>query len=225
MYLYIYYKNGFHMVLLFWILFLYTNDLFLSTIVALKAFSAHFWYHFSYLYDYNIPRKYNVLKQFVRFTDTGHLASFIYYFFPAFFPIAFNVHFIITFGHWTGKLLLGMKDMDTATDNTMIMSFQNLFDTLNHSLVLILLTYQMYKDPSLCENRFNHDSTLYTFMWLYSWFCLIYIPWRLITKDCVYSVLEMNDTSKVLYTLPIIGLIHVLLVIANISGRGLCSMI
>ena len=101
---------------------LYTNNLFLTTIFSLKAFSANYWYHFYDLYDYNIPVKYNQIKQIVRFTDTGHIASFLYYFYPKFFPIAFNVHFAITFSYWITVKCFDMKDTDIDNDDRIIMS-------------------------------------------------------------------------------------------------------
>lgn len=221
--MYNYIRNGLYVIPLFPILYYTSNDLFLSTIICLKLFSANFWYYYSHLYNYNIPRKYNVLKQFIRLTDTGHLVSFVYYFNPAFFPVAFNVHFIISFAYWLTTLFFGMEDLDNATDSSMIMPAHNTFCALNHGYPLLLLIVKMSNDPDVCVNCFNEQSLYYTQLWLYSWLFFIYIPWRILTNDPVYSILEGNTFMKLLCKIPIIILVVSLATVANYSGSYLSN--
>ena len=70
-----------------------------STIIIQKMYVINYYYHYEHLYHF-VPHPYNWIKQFIRFTDTGHIVSFLYYFNPKMLPLAHNVHFIITFAYW-----------------------------------------------------------------------------------------------------------------------------
>jgi|TARA_Y100000389_G_scaffold61194_1_gene57270 hypothetical protein len=218
----LYIKNGLHIYALFGAMMLYTNNLFLTTIFSLKAFSANYWYHFYDLYDYNIPVKYNQIKQIVRFTDTGHIASFLYYFYPKFFPIAFNVHFAITFSYWITVKCFDMKDTDIDNDDRIIMSIQNATITLVHGVPLLLLVFEyiLYKP---CQDCFSQNDLYYSYAWLYGWFCLIYLPWRYITGDPVYSILSRDTPLKIVASA--VTLMHVLFFTGNCIGYYMCKLL
>jgi len=221
MYLHIYIKNGFYVPTLFWFMLIFSNDLFLSSFIALKVFSANYWYHYGRLFDYNIPKQCNWLKQFVRFTDTGHLASFLYYCFPSFYPVAFNVHYSITFAYWISIRFLGMKDLDEKVDDSIIQPIHDTHETLNHSLPWVLLVFE-YAQKRPCIECFNNESLYYSYMWLYAWFFFAYLPWRFITGDSIYSILDSKASYKTLGASVL--LLHGLIFFANMSGRGLMQI-
>jgi hypothetical protein len=194
----IYITDGIYIFHLFILLCYFTCDIFLSTIISLKFFVANFWYQYGDKYNYNIHRKYNALRQFVRFTDTGHIASFIYYFYPPFFPIAFNVHFCISVGYLITVHYFGLKDTDGDLAFTSVPSVHNLFNTLCHSAPLVLLIYEYFsKNP--CEDCFTQEHLFYSQLWIYSWFVLVYLPWRYMTGDPVYSVLSNGAPKYIIF--------------------------
>lgn len=221
MYSHNYIRNGLHVFSIFWFMLLFTHDMFLSSIVSLKAFSTNYWYHFHDSFDYNIPVKYNQIKQVVRFTDTGHLASFIYYFYPEFFPIAFNVHFAITSVYWIAVKCFDMKDTDSVDDDKIIVSIQNTAITLMHGLPLILLVFE-YINKHPCDNCFSNTDLYYSYTWLYAWFFTVYLPWRYITGDPVYSILSRGTPVKTIARIAI--LMHISFFVGNSAGRFMCQI-
>jgi len=213
--IYIYVTDGLYIFHFFLLLCYFTCDIFLSTIICLKFFVANFWYQYGERYNYNIDRQYNAIRQFVRFTDTGHIASFIYYFYPPFYPVAFNVHFGISFGYWITVYCFNLKDIDNDLSFTHIPSIHNIFNTLCHSAPFTLLIYEYFaKIP--CEDCFTEAHLFYTQLWIYSWLFLVYLPWRYITGDPVYSVFS-NDAPKYIMVGTVI-VMHCLLYVSNWVG-------
>jgi hypothetical protein len=210
----IYMKNGFYIPVIHLFLYLISKDLFLSTIISLKLYSGNYFLMFEHLYDY-LPHPYNSIKQFIRFTDTGHIASMIYYFRPSFFPIAFNIHFIITFGYWFAVSQLQMKDADDVDDPEIIPWFQNIWTCSNHGLPLLLFINELRSNIS-CNHYFTGSDVYYTYMWIYAWFIFIYLPWRYITKDPVYSLLA--ETTSLKHKTITITMVHTLCLLSNITG-------
>ena len=211
-----YIKNGFYIPPLFLVLSTTLNQLFLPMIICIKLFSINYYYWFSYMYDFKFSnKKYNILIQFVRFTDTGHIASFLYYFYPSFLPIAFNVHFIITVGFWVGRVFFNMHDYGNYTDTDIMLWCNRVVEVLNHGLTFICLTWILIAEKH-CIPYFNYHTIKYTFSWIYAWFFLIYIPWRMKTGDAVYSILsnESSTFTKISYVV----LIHLFVVISNMVG-------
>jgi hypothetical protein len=216
-----YIKNGFYIPVLFWGLSTSLNQLFLPMVLCLKLCSFNYYYWFSHIYDYNFTnKKYNIVKQFVRFTDTGHIASFLYYFYPQFLPIAFNVHFIITVGYWLGRFCFDLQDTDGYSDTDIIHWYTNIWVVFNHGLAFTCFIWIILTDNE-CNNSFNNDSIEYTFYWIYAWFFLIYIPWRMKTGDAVYSIL--SNESSIFTKISYVFLIHLFVVIANMFGHFLQS--
>jgi hypothetical protein len=198
-YIRIFFKNGIYIPFLHIFIYSLTKNLYLSTIISLKLFPTKFffWFEEKNVYANNNYIKYRQLRQFVRFTDTGHTASLIYYFYPKFLPIAFNIHLMITIGYWYGKLILKVNDIDKIRDNEYIVFYNNIWADLNHGLILIFLTKDIYN----LDYCFSSYDLYYTFTWLYFWAFFIYIPWRLITNDPVYIVFnnEQPLTTKIKY--------------------------
>ena len=208
-----YFENGYYIPFIFIILYGYTSNLFLSTIITLKLFPANYYFHFCHMYNY-LPGSFNMFKQFVRFTDTGHLVSFLYYFFPSLICLAFNIHFVITFAYWVGVMLFSLSDTDDIISN-LNKHFLNFWVILIHSVPLILLTYEFDKIENK-ENLFSMNDLCYTYLWAYTWLIFIYLPWRLLTGDPVYNVLSEDRSwlSRIFFFF----FIKLFLLLANIVG-------
>ena len=110
-------KNGFYLHFMHLILYYYLQDLYLATIIAFKLYSTNYFYWFGSEFNYLPYKKLNWLKQFVRLTDSGHLASALVAYNINYLPLAFNIHFIIFLGYWIGKLCFSIKDADKLTIN------------------------------------------------------------------------------------------------------------
>jgi len=217
-------KNGLYIPFISSIIYYTTNNFFLSTIIALKVHSFNFFYWFAPCYKYkNLPKKLYFIKQFIRFTDTGHIASFIYFFNPHFFPIAYNVHFIITFGYWIGKIYLKIKEKQQLNNIENIKIIENIWMYINHIVPLLLLIRELYTSSNLCNYKiFILKDLYYSYIWLYTWFFCIYIPWYNITDDYVYSMFSPKTTIK--YKIYIILFIHFLILISNTTGKLIHSI-
>jgi hypothetical protein len=216
-----YIQNGLYIPLIHAALFYYTNNLFLSCMIVFKLYPANYYYWFQSYYQYNnLPKWTGSLKQFTRFTDSGHLASLIYYFYPAFFPVAFNIHGLITIGYWGGIYFFNMKDQDDRNSPELIKSFENMWIYSNHLLPLLLFIRELWIQPELCSMDLFTIHDLYnSYFWLYCWFLFIYIPWRLITGDCIYSILSHETPIHKLSVF--ILFIHGIFVFLNMSGSAL----
>tara|TARA_Y100000389_G_C17434410_1_gene504611 strand:- start:363 stop:836 length:474 start_codon:yes stop_codon:yes gene_type:complete len=150
----------------------------------------------------------------VRVTDTGFIANMMYYFYPYMLPLAFNIHFIITFGFWFAVLFLDMKEMDTVEHDDIIPIFHNVHAILNHSISFVILFCQNMKSGY----DFNGETLTLSYLWLYSWLVFVYIPWRALTGDIVYSFFDTRRTTfKPLFMYVIV---HILLYISNELGKN-----
>jgi len=198
-----------------------TNDLYLSTIISLKLYPLNYFYWFEDKFSY-LPHPFNFIKQFVRFTDTGHLASFIYYFNPSFLPIAHNVHFTITVGYWVAKFCLGMKDLDIIDDPKLIRWFEIYWASAIHIVPSVLFIIEI-RNLDECYNYFSWIDLINSYRWLQIWFIYIYLPWRLITKDHVYDVINPTKTAKEIITFALF--LHLLIAIGNGLGYLLVCLL
>ena len=213
-------KNGFYIPFISHLLFLCNNDLFLTAIITMKMFPANFffWFHHKLNYFSGPYRGFNQIKQFIRFTDTGHIASFIYYFYPDFLPIAFNVHSIICIGYWYGKFVLKVADADMVSDPEYIFWFDQVWTSMNHGLANILLIREIYLNKyEICYNYFTLNDLIYSYGWFYSWFLFIYLPWRYLTNDVVYDILgdKYLFSSKLKFAI----VIHIIVLMSNSFGN------
>ena len=212
-------KDGFYIPILNVLLYAATKDFYLTTIIIQKLYVVNYYYHYEHLYHY-VPHPYNWIRQFIRFTDTGHFVSFLYYFNAQMLPLAHNIHFMITFAYWISKLFLGMEDLDDRNNDPIILSFERLMTASNHGLVYSIILYRMLVDDE-CNNNFNTTDFKYTCVWLYSWAIFIYIPWRYFTGDPVYSILA-NDTP-VKTILSAFVLMNICAYLSNLVGYLLTS--
>jgi hypothetical protein len=201
-------KNALYLPSLFFAIYFFCRDFFVASAIVLKWYSANYFYWFNDTYRYkNIPTRFNWIKQFVRFTDTGHIVSLLYIFDDKkWFQIAFTVHFTISLGYWVGKMLFQMRDCDSIKDNEIIKPLEHCFCYLNHSLPFIILYGRIH------YYQFQFCKLFYSFLWLYGWFFLIYLPWRLLTQDPVYDFLKDCWNQK---SLVFIFLIHVMIALGN----------
>lgn len=219
-----YLKNGFAMPFIYaWLLY-FTRDFYLSTILLFKINTLNYFIWFEHCYNY-LPIPFNILKQFVRFTDSGFIASMIYYVYPPFFPIAHNVHFVITSGYWYGKLILHIPDADDIPNTEIIKWYENLWTYMNHFVPYVILLNHRYYSTSesmesnvcdTCISLFTGYDLLYSYAWLHAWFLYIYIPWRALTNDSIYSIFD-NEVLFIHKAIYIIVL-HVIMLIGHGIG-------
>lgn len=204
----LYIINGGH-VLFVCTLLCFLDPLF-SLYIYLKIQPTLYYHTFSHLY----PIPYYKWKHMVRVTDTGFIANMMYYFYPYMLPLVFNIHFIITFGFWFAVLFLDMKDLDMVEHDDIIPIFHNVHAILNHSVSFIILFYQNMKN----SYAFNGESLTLSYLWLYSWLVFVYIPWRALTGDIVYSFFDTKRTT--IKPLLMYVIVHILLYISNELGKN-----
>lgn len=214
--------NGLYIPFIFFTHYFLYRHFFLSIAISLKIYSSNYFFWFNDDYSYKgLPRRLNWIKQFVRFTDTGHIISFLYCTYPTILPIAFNTHFIITFAYWIGHFFFQMKDCDIIQNAITIPFIDNTFNIFNHLLPLILLTFELWKHPELAI--FDYTSLFYSYLWIVTWFCFIYIPWRSYTGDCVYNILHATVHYSKIFTFVMV--ISGLYIASNTCGYYLTNII
>jgi len=221
----LYIKNGFYIPLLY-IYALYLNyNLLHTTLIVVKMFPLNYYYWFSYLYDFeNIPKQLNFVKQFVRFTDTGHIVSLCYLFDSSYLTLAHNVHFMIMVGYLGGRLC-SIRDMDSlclsGQSKEVIYWYEELWSFTVHIAPYLLFLRQLIISDSCYE--FNFMNLVDTYKWLYLWFCVVYMPWRIYTHDPVYSILDVKENR--VKQAKFILVLHISGMIGNIIGYGISRYI
>lgn len=215
MFLYDFGCNGGFLPIVFLATLALSNNLFLACIITMKCYTSNYFFWFNDEYHFkNLPRKFNWIKQFVRFTDTGNLASILVYFDSSWLQIAFVVHFIITIGYWYGKCWFQMKDLDSVKNPRINRSIESFFCTCNHGLPLCFLLYFAINSDNTTFNTW-FKNCLGSFLWMYTWATCIYLPWRLFTKDPVYELFDWNKTPFTI-SLFFVSIVHVVAIIGNI---------
>jgi hypothetical protein len=216
------FKNGYYILLLPLVLYPATQNVLLSATATLKMFPINYFHWYSYKCDYKFAdREYNQLKQFVRFTDTGYLASILAVLSPSYLPNAFNIHFAITFGYWIAIIALGLDDVDNTNGAEYDVSFEKLWGGLVHAVPITIITYKIMYEPAensdMCPYCFSPRDLIASYVWLWTWFLAVYIPWRQRTGDPVYSF--MDRKSHLGFKMAGGILMHGLLAVSNITGR------
>jgi len=208
-----YVKNGLYIPVIHGIIYKQTKNAYLATIISMKLVPSNYFIWFGY--TENINKRFVQFKQFVRFTDSGHLASFIYFFRPEFLPIAHNIHFFIMSGYWIGKLC-GVKESGNNADADIMPRVQLISSSLNHGLVYLFLVGDIMASSS---HVFSSETLLYSYAWGYTWLLFVYLPWRHITHDEVYSVLSVETpmTQKICFFI----VMHIIMYIGNNIGKCL----
>lgn len=154
----IYIKNGCYVPFVYLGLWYFTGNFYLSTIISLKLHTINYYFWFEHHYKF-LPSPYNSLKQFVRLTDSGVIASFIYYFYPAFFPIAHNVQFLVTLGYWMGKIMYNMEETNEIRSPEIMQWYMDLCTYLLHILPYVLLVREIHTFDQ-CHNYFTLQDLL-----------------------------------------------------------------
>lgn len=109
-------KNGYYIHAIHIILIMCRCNICLTSFIVMKLYSVNYFYWYgTQLFIFANPR-YNWTKQFIRFTDSGHVASFMILVWPSLLPLAHNVHFIIFMGYFLGKFCFGLKDADRIVE-------------------------------------------------------------------------------------------------------------
>ena len=215
-----YIKNGLYIPILHGIIYKRTTNMYLASIISLKLYSSNYFFWFGH--TEKIKNKSIVqLKQFVRYTDTGHLASFIYFFKPEFLPIAHNVHFIISTCYWIGRCI-GIKETSGKHHKDIMSEITLLTASLNHGLIYFFLIRDIQLLPSdVQKDLFSTQTLSYTYLWSYVWFFCIYLPWRYITHDEVYSILshKTHIFTKILF----LSVMHIVVYVSNCAGKLLTN--
>jgi len=129
-------------------------------------------------------------------------------------------------GYWAGKVFFNMKDADriSATETKDIDEWHmDICTYIHHSVpyaLILLLQFELSTNTKgiVLKECYGACTLFWTYMWMYAWFCFVYMPWRVLTGDIVYSVLgSKTDLVGVCFVvIPIAG------VISNLVGWLLC---
>jgi len=205
-------KNGFIILNLYYPLYLIFNDHLTTTTIILKLLHINYYYYFGHLSP-KLNHTTKLIRPWVRLTDTGFYALIVYYFYNEFFPICFNIHFVISIAYWIIMIIFGFQDSDNIHSHELSIYIAQFISSITHGLPLLLLS----KD--ICTNNvyFNDKSLSYTNYWISGWFLFIYIPWRLFTHDEIYSVLNINTPQ--FFKLFTIFFIFILSFFSNEIGK------
>ena len=243
-------KNGFYVHIVHAFLQGITGNTYLSATLSIKLYSLNYFYWYGHLYTYGrkatigsrsseasegfgsmytyLPR-HNWVKQFIRLTDTGHMASFALLIGPLFvddfvqrfLPLAHNVHLIIMAGYWLSKGVLEMKDADRLVAPDLHEGHMDLLTYVHHTVPYLLL--HLFPVPTDCDHAYSSTTLLYTYGWLYGWLILIYCPWRIVTGDTVYSILDTRQTPLPIL-LGFLVFMHALVWSSNTVGATICQL-
>lgn len=211
--------NGLHFPFIGFITYLLGVNPLLVFFIFMKLVPYNYYNCFQ-IFEKN--NKYYYLTHMIRLTDTGHIASLIFYFNRDFLPIAHNVHFIITFAYWFCRILFKLnEDYDQIGLKYKIIEVDQIYTILNHSAHYIIMCYYLYIDENTCT-MFSHETLYYSYMWVYTWLFAIYIPWVNVTNDYVYSVLEPKNHWS--FKLCIVAFVNLLVLLSNKIIPSVCML-
>lgn len=211
-------KNGFIILNSYYPLYLLFNDHLITTTIILKLLHINYYYYFGHLSP-KLNHTTKLIRPWVRLTDTGFYALIVYYFYNDFFPICFNIHFVISIAYWIIMIVFGFQDSDNIHSHELSIYIAQFISSMTHGLPLLLLS------RDICTNNvyFNDESLSYTNYWISAWFIFIYIPWRLFTHDEIYTVLNIHTPS--IYKLCTIFFVFILSFLSNEIGKILQNKI
>ena len=125
------------------------------------------------------------------------------------------------------KLAFNLKDADKIQTNNIIEWHTDLCTYIHHSVPYLLIHYLFKKESELrsidCDYEYSYQTLQHTYIWLYSWFLFIYIPWRLFTHDEIYTVLNIHTPQ--IYKLCTIFFVFTLSFFSNEIGKILQNKI
>jgi len=210
------FENGLHIPFLYFIFYLVTDHHLISYSLMMKLFSINYYYNFNEKFK-SLTFIQSQIKPWVRFTDTGYIASLIYYMYPSFFPIAFNVHFTISIGYWCTMTFFKITDNDSFDKCSLFYNyFHKLMSYLLHTIPLALL----FTDMCTYKNKFDDFSMYYSILWGISWIFFILIPWKYFTKDSIYTI--FNDNVSINRKILIIFIMFSIINLSNNIGEQYC---
>ena len=212
-----YFQNGYHIIGLTLMCYFVTGDFKFNMYLFLKLFSFNYYYSFRNLYE---NPEYYKWKHMIRLTDTGHIANFLFYFFPNMLPISHNILFVITFAYYISIFLFKLKDTDDRLDSRIVNhKLQQIHCDMNHTIPYCIILYTIYdsKKQEICLYEFNSNTYYYSVLWVFIWFLCIYVPWVCLTGDYVYSVLD--KTTPTYKKITIMSIVLILIGVANTLGK------
>ena len=223
----IFLKDGFYIHFLQAFLYYTTKNIYISSMIAIKMYSVNYFYWYGHHFTYLKNPRHNWVKQFIRFTDTGHLATFLPLIYPSTLPVAHNIHFIIMAGYWIGKLSFNLKDADKLNLKDNLGWHTDVCTYIHHSVPYLLIHHLFSQESQtrtlVCDNEYNSQSLKYTYGWLYFWLFFIYVPWRSYTGDPVYSILDAKQTPKK-HIFGFVLFANILIYFANRFGHYACEL-
>jgi hypothetical protein len=214
-------KNGYYIYLITCVL-LYNYNIFIALFITLKLYSINYFYWYGTKLSIFENPNFNWIKQFIRLTDTGHIASCMVFINYKLLSLSHNVHFIIFIGYFACKLMFNLEDADRLIDDELNLSHMDISTYIHHSVPYMLSLYHMYITAASnnCEIMYNYSNIINTYIWLFMWFFCIYIPWRIITNDIVYSILDTRNKYNLCISICIISCLPLL---ANNVGFKICN--
>ena len=132
-------KNGFIILNLYYPLYLLVNDHLTTTTIILKLLHINYYYYFGHLSP-KLNHTTKLIRPWVRLTDTGFYALIVYYFYNDFFPICFNIHFVISVAYWIIMIVFGFQDSDNIHSHELSIYIAQFISSMTHGLPLLLLS-------------------------------------------------------------------------------------
>jgi len=204
-------KNGFY-IPVFHVLSFLSEKYFLLSTLWNQFYTINYFFWFSNHYDFGFPKQYNQLKQLINFTYSGNYAMYLAYFFPTFLPVCHNIQFIITFSYWVGKFFYNCADTDEIYHPEVSNRFVKWWSYAGHIVPYCVCLNEIKKSVVI----FDWNSFFYTYLWAYGWLIGIYIPWRSLSGDPVYSILKELPPRKLIEYLITI---HIIIGGSNLVGK------
>jgi hypothetical protein len=207
------FKNGIWSVFVYYPLFYITKHHLFTLTLCLKLAVVSFYSSYGHLFKYKGA---SYIKPWMRLTDTSYIASVVYYMYPSsnIYGLVYTVHSIVSVGYWVAWKVYNVKDLDDREyyDNDYSEIFCSTVTALIHGLPFLILQHDM----CMYRNSFGYETIKNACSWVATWFCAVYVPWRMYSGDPIYSIMiNIRDLNNMTFT--IFGLIS-LIIVTNIYG-------
>ena len=87
-----------------------------------------------------------------------------------------------------------------------------------------------YWANQMCEHHrlaidqiFDYHTLWITYQWIYIWFFMVYIPWRIYTGDVIYTIMDINNGIE--KPMKFFYFLNILVGISNIFGYGMSGLL
>ena len=199
------FKNGFHIINLYFPFYLLLQDHLLASCIIFKLFSINYYIHYGQ-YNFHLTYLTKYIRPWVRLSDTGFYYILAYYFYDeSFYSIAYIINGAIFISYWVIMIGLNYKDNDNF-HSLLVMGkvgyiLERFMSVASHSLPFFLLHSDM------CEytHSFNENNLYQSIKWMLLWLCLIYVPYVYYTHDYIYSIMS----TKTSIIIKFVGIIFV----------------